>query len=173
MIFVTSDHHFGHYKILEYQKDTRPFCTIDDMDNFYIDSWNSQVSDKDTVYHLGDFCFKNAKFYFSRLRGIIKVIPGNHDRWAKKKKEKLFSASNREIEILQPVCVLKVDKVNKFVLCHYPMYSWPHSNYGVLHFHGHTHRKIGYNENAIHVGIDEHQKLLSLRDFMKGLSWKK
>lgn len=167
VIFVTSDHHFSHYKILEYQAHTRPFSSLDEMHNFYIEMWNDQVSSKDTVYYLGDFCFYNPAIYINKLNGRIKFIPGNHDGWIKKYRNPIFSATKHEIEILPHIYVLKIDKINKFVCCHYPMYSWPHSGYGVIHFHGHTHQSINYNEKAIHVGIDEHNRLLNVQEFVK------
>lgn len=79
--WFTSDTHFGHPNIIKYCN--RPFKNIGEHDYFLIQRWNERVSSEDTVYHLGDFCFKKngmgAKFYLSQLNGKIIVVRGNHD----------------------------------------------------------------------------------------------
>jgi calcineurin-like phosphoesterase family protein len=80
-LFVVSDTHFGHKKILDLEK--RPFRSIDMMDEGLIHRWNGVVGKQDTVYHLGDFSFygsKKTEDIFSKLNGYIRLILGNHDR---------------------------------------------------------------------------------------------
>ena len=50
--FITSDLHFGHKNILEYDK--RPFSSIEEHDESLIENWNSLVRPQDLVYCLGD-----------------------------------------------------------------------------------------------------------------------
>jgi len=63
------------------------------MNEVIISKWNHRVKEEDTVFHAGDFCFKNsaggkvgegmthkANYYSSRLSGTIIYIKGNHDR---------------------------------------------------------------------------------------------
>lgn len=79
-IWFTSDMHLGHSNIIELSK--RPFKDIEDMDKQLINNWNSRVKPNDTIYHLGDFCFRNIKKfnqYFHNLNGHIIFIQGNHD----------------------------------------------------------------------------------------------
>lgn len=82
-VFVTSDTHFNHVNMVEkFCQESRPFNTVEEMNEAIVKNWNSVVSPDDTVYHLGD-CFMGqldtvAK-YGSRLNGKIHVIPGNHD----------------------------------------------------------------------------------------------
>ena len=73
----TSDSHFSHSNILEYCK--RPYDNIHEMDEDLIKRGNDVVGEDDTVFHLGDFCFGNKKYYTSRLNGDIILIKGNHD----------------------------------------------------------------------------------------------
>src|SRR5262245_41612375 len=80
MNFYTSDHHFGHDKILELDK--RPFATLEEMHEALIIHYNSRVGDDDLVYFLGDFCFKEKLGIevMRRLNGRKQLIRGNHDR---------------------------------------------------------------------------------------------
>ncbi len=79
MNFFISDTHFGHANIIKYCN--RPFVDAREMDKILIDNWNSTVSKKDTVYHLGDFSFKAPPSHFSKkLNGHKILIQGNHDR---------------------------------------------------------------------------------------------
>jgi len=50
------------------------------MNKGLIDNWNSVVSPKDTVFHLGDFSFGPMGQYIDQLNGNIILIRGNHDR---------------------------------------------------------------------------------------------
>ena len=89
MIYFTSDTHFGHKNIIKLCN--RPFKDLDEMNNKLIHNWNSRVKEGDTIFHLGDFCFKNsneergegirvnAKGWLSKLNGNIIVVKGNHD----------------------------------------------------------------------------------------------
>ena len=82
-IFVTSDHHFNHKNIIQYEN--RPFNNIDEMNKELIKKWNNVVSKNDIVYHLGDFCFSNTPSDFlKQLRGKVILIMGNHDKKIKK-----------------------------------------------------------------------------------------
>ena len=53
MIFFTSDTHFNHKAIISYC--SRPFESVEEMNDRLIDNWNQVVKPSDTVYHLGDF----------------------------------------------------------------------------------------------------------------------
>jgi len=89
--FFTSDTHFGHANIIKYC--VRPFRDVAHMDAELIRRWNERVSPEDTVYHLGDFQFKNSaggnqneglaladkNHYWKQLNGHIVHFRGNHD----------------------------------------------------------------------------------------------
>ena len=53
MIYFTSDLHFGHKNIIQYEN--RPFNNIEEMDNKIIKMWNNTLNEEDTIYILGDF----------------------------------------------------------------------------------------------------------------------
>lgn len=78
--FFTSDTHFGHKNILEYEKEARPFETVEEMNEHLIQSWNETVRAKDIVYHLGDFAFGASNVAIAdRLNGNKRLVMGNHD----------------------------------------------------------------------------------------------
>jgi calcineurin-like phosphoesterase family protein len=81
--WFTSDHHFGHTNILKYEKEARPFETVEEMNEALIDRWNAVVRDNDMVFHLGDFAFgKHHISLAGRLKGRKKLVLGNHDTYA-------------------------------------------------------------------------------------------
>ena len=88
--FFTSDYHLGHANIIKYSN--RPFKNLNEMNEVIIANHNERVKPEDTVYFLGDFCFRNTKGgkkgegettraeeYLSRLNGRFVFIQGNHD----------------------------------------------------------------------------------------------
>lgn len=81
-VWLTSDSHHYHKNILKYC--SRPFETVEEMNQALINNWNSVVGKDDHVYHLGDFCFGNVEKWNSILEpgvlnGNIHLILGNHD----------------------------------------------------------------------------------------------
>ena len=78
--YFISDTHFGHKNILEYEKEARPFDSLEEMNQKIIENWNKTVRPKDIIYHLGDFAFGRDNIAIaSRLNGRKKLILGNHD----------------------------------------------------------------------------------------------
>lgn len=80
-VFITSDTHFDHARIIQYEN--RPFNSVQEMNEEMIKRWNLKVSNNDTVFHLGDFCFSNkdrTTEIISRLNGKKILVMGNHDR---------------------------------------------------------------------------------------------
>ena len=81
MKYYVADLHFGHYNIIKH--DGRPYANVEEMDNDLINKWNSVVTDKDEVYIIGDFAFRNCKSvktYADKLKGKKILILGNHDK---------------------------------------------------------------------------------------------
>lgn len=166
MIWFTSDHHFGHSKIIGYCK--RPFTNVDEMDTTMIDNWNSVVDDIDTVYHLGDFSFGNRKNfdnYICRLKGNIKIIAGNHDYMWLEKWDRYNdymepkSKSGIGIDVISPISNIKVKNNGKkkdglIVLCHYPLAIWERSHFNSYHLHGHSHGNYKPRGKMYDVGVD-------------------
>lgn len=121
--------------------------SVDRMHDGLITNWNARVRANDTVWHLGDFSFPNARMLtlFKRLNGKIHFIRGNHDDWADHNKS-LFTS-------YQDVKLLKIGDVQLW-LSHYAHRVWPASHYGSIHLYGHSHGILGPWENSIDVGVD-------------------
>ena len=136
MIYISSDIHFGHQSILKFCPKTRPYSSIDEMDEAIIRDWNRVVTPRDLTYLLGDISFREpsrtAKI-FSRLNGKKILIAGNHDE--KHLKHKIFRDCFEEIH---NYLELRVNK-QKIVLFHYPIAEWNGMYRGAVHLHGHLH----------------------------------
>ena len=58
------------------------------MNTTIVRKWNERIKPEDTVYHVGDFCFKSGQqgdgtpsdYWASQLNGKIIHIRGNHDK---------------------------------------------------------------------------------------------
>lgn len=151
-IFFYSDSHFAHSNIIRFSN--RPFSSIEEHDEALIERWNSVVTDKDEVYHLGDVAFWKDNYkpteYIKQLKGRKHLILGNHDKLKPFEYLKMgFTSVNTYLEI-------KYNK-RKVVLCHYPILSWNGMHRGTWHLHGHCHSTINHlNEGLtrIDVGVD-------------------
>ena len=88
--WFSSDYHLGHFNIIRYCN--RPFKTLFEMNEAIIANHNMRVKPEDTLFMVGDFCFRNSPggkegegeiykfdYYRARLNGNIVFIKGNHD----------------------------------------------------------------------------------------------
>lgn len=143
-IWFTADHHFGHKRIIELA--SRPFASVEEMDDEMVRRWNAVVTKGDLVYHLGDFAFADHNLYLPRLNGQKHLIRGNHDHSNRVKKA----------EGWQSIDYMKTVKVGeqRIVLCHYGMRVWSASHHGVLHFYGHSHGNLPGDNQSLDVGVD-------------------
>lgn len=132
MIYFTADNHFGHENIIRLCN--RPWKTAEEMDEAMIALWNERVRNNDTVFILGDLCFRatNAENTLSRLKGKKRLLVGNHDgSWMKKVDlGKHFESVDYLLETS--------DGQHGLTLCHYPLLSWNHSKRAYM-IYGHIH----------------------------------
>lgn len=147
--WFTSDHHFGHARILQWTD--RGYDNVQEMDAGLIDKWNATVHPQDIVFHLGDFTlsgYDTAHRIFGRLNGTIYVL-GNEDHhdkyWLKGVNEHLLSKSGEQVQILPPMVTLEFPQLARteyplvVALCHFPLLVWDRKHYDSYHFHGHLH----------------------------------
>lgn len=144
-LFVISDTHFNHSRIIEYC--SRPFLTSTSMDLAMVDRWNKVVSKRDVVIHLGDFGL-GAKEYLKQiikeLNGEKYLVLGNHDRLsATQFKQAGFK------EVFTDSIVLTSQQI---VFSHRPL---PDSDIpmGFINVHGHIHNCA---LNSLEYPIDQY-----------------
>ena len=151
-VFFTSDTHFGHDAII--RSCERPFADADEMDDAMIACWNAAVQLGDTVYHLGDFCFRNdreAPWYLERLNGEVHLLEGNHDRHTLRRHAGHFAS----VSLIKEVTIGR----QAIVLCHYPMREWNGCYRGAWHLHGHVHGRLNHQPlgHSMDVGVDSNE----------------
>lgn len=117
MRYYISDCHFYHRSLLT-SMDKRPFDSIEEMNEFMIEQWNSRVNKNDDVIILGDLSWGNAQQtmdLLKRLKGHKYLIRGNHDLYLKDKDfdQSLFGWIKDYAELR--------DNKRKVVLSHYPI----------------------------------------------------
>lgn len=130
-IWLTSDTHFHHSRILVYESEARPFASIEEMDSELVRRWNERVMPEDVVLHLGDFAFAGSTFIkgiLPTLNGHKFLLMGNHDRgrtsefWLDAGFERVFG---------RPIVL-----DDRFVMSHEPLAEVPP---GKVNIHGHVH----------------------------------
>lgn len=132
MIFYTADLHF-HYK--PFLPD-RPFASVEEMDEAMIRLWNETVTDRDTVYVVGDVGYNGGYVpgdALGRLQGRKHLIRGNHDTG--------FENAPKLFDYFETVTDFNEidDGETHILLCHYPIL---YRKRGYM-IHGHLHQARG------------------------------
>lgn len=158
MIYFTSDCHFGHNNILKYCN--RPFDNVHIMDQVIFDRINDTVGVDDTLYILGDFCFRGKKPIDYRVRIAcrdVHIIFGNHDKRTDYYPSDLVTDMNGFSSIQEVKEIIYCNQ--RIYLSHYPHRSWPASHKGSWMLFGHVHSKLDHedrisNRKTLDVGVD-------------------
>ena len=145
MIYFIADPHFFHDAAPAFP--TRNFESLEDMHEDIITKWNSSISQDDTVYVLGDYCFgrdyKRMVRLTESLHGRKILIKGNHDLLTSK-------------QYCSPSCFTKYYDVpiiinNNIILSHEPVTAL--SGDGLLNIHGHTHGAAFSGRTGKHICV--------------------
>ena len=159
MIYICSDLHFNHSNILKYEPETRPFNTVEEMNEELIKNWNSVVTSEDTVYVLGDFFMGQIteipKIYNRLNAKKVILIRGNHDTKNRLEAYKELGIEVKDIEYISY-------KGRYFILCHFPIASEEfirmvikdNSEVVILYGHIHSNAPKGYVNGTYHIGVD-------------------
>lgn len=144
MYWFTADEHYGHANIIKYC--SRPFESIEHMDQVLIANFNECVASDDVVVHAGDFCWCNNlrdahAQYINKLPGTHIFINGSHDHW-------LPSSARR-------IWRKRIDE-QLIVVCHFAMRVWEASHYNSWHVYGHSHGKLAGIGKSFDIGVDRH-----------------
>ena len=172
MIFFTSDHHFDHTNIIKYC--SRPFQSVDEMNEVMVKRWNEVVGVRDTVYYLGDFSLGKGSIekFVPRLNGEKYLIMGNHDAChpCNKKKAEMAVKLYEEVGFKMLGLESAIEIGGTEARLHHMPYqsSAPSEGYakepkhlkyrpvddGRWLLHGHIHEKWQSKEKMINVGVD-------------------
>ena len=142
-IFLIGDTHFGHAKILEFEKEKRVFSSVEEMNETLVENWNSVVKEHDTVWHLGDVAFGRSNIDIcSRLNGYKNLVLGNHDQYPLEHYKYYF---NR---------IVGSYKLGGYILTHVPVH--PDQFYRFKgNIHGHLHSKNLDDKRYINVSAEQ------------------
>jgi len=180
-VFLTSDQHFGHARIIEFCD--RPYKTIDEMDTALILNWNKVVPLDGHVFVVGDFSFHKPKRTISilnRLQGTKYLVKGNHDG------KSLNGEVKKHFTWVHDLMQIEVADESKtsyggdqlIVMCHFPFISWNRSHHGSWNAHGHTHGSMPDRPHALSmdVGVDPNDytpvSYWQMKNHMQKKTWK-
>tara|TARA_R110002020_G_scaffold13283_6_gene48118 strand:+ start:2721 stop:3233 length:513 start_codon:yes stop_codon:yes gene_type:complete len=142
--FFTADLHLGHSKIIEFEPERQHFSSIEEHDQQILNNWNSVVNKKDTVWVLGDVCFKKEKLeLLGAMNGFKKLVLGNHDRLATENYLKYFSKVYGAVEY------------KDCLLTHIPVHESQKSRYK-YNIHGHLHSVKIDDPFYINVSLEQY-----------------
>lgn len=141
--FLTSDTHFLHQRVMEFDscQKHRSFYNkdLEVMNQGIISKWNSVVSPGDTVFHLGDIACTNDKNIHNNLPGIldelnghIVLVRGNHDTRTTVSIMREFGHEVVEYYELR-------HKKNLICMSHYQFATWNRKHHGSVQLFGHSH----------------------------------
>ena len=132
-LFFTSDTHFFHEGIIKFC--SRPFESVEEMNEALIRNWNETVPEDGTVFHLGDFAFGGCQQWssiYNRLNGKIYLILGNHDM---KNARQGFMDRFEHVTQQMSICV----EGQRIVLNHNPFLCFGGAYNGGWQLFGHVH----------------------------------
>lgn len=161
--WITSDLHFGHKNIMKFCPKTRPFHSVNQMNNALIEHWNSLVQPDDVVFHLGDFSFlggEATRTILDCLNGTIVFILGNHDKVIRNQISSPYKFDYFECRYMG----------QKLVMSHYAMREWNQKARGAIHFYGHSHGSLPGVGRSMDVGYDAVGSIMPLELLVNKMS---
>lgn len=164
-IFYWSDLHLGQPDVAA----ERGFTTPDEHDDHLISAWSATVTDKDTIWILGDLALSSP----SRALEIIRYLPGtkhlilgNHDR-AHPMHRDAHGHQSRYRDVFESVATMATHRIGdqEVMLSHFPYRddSRTQDRYrqyrlrdeGRWLIHGHVHDEFTVENRQINVGVDK------------------
>lgn len=119
--------------------DNRPFKTVEEMNQYILECWNTRVTNADKVYILGDIALRgrnNALIGFvAQLKGREILVVGNHDDVSDYRYQQLFEQIIPYAEVEDAFG----GRNYRLVLQHYPILMWKNQHRGTIHLYGHVH----------------------------------
>ena len=138
MNFFLSDTHFGHRRILSFER--HQFNSIEEHDDYIMNLIEQRVKADDVLYHLGDFAFSLSEIIEQRWNNLpcTKIlILGNHDKYE--------FCRHYFTEVYRYPLFLS----RRILLSHEPEQVSPY----VLNIHGHLHTSYLDSKNHLNANI--------------------
>jgi calcineurin-like phosphoesterase family protein len=155
--WVTSDLHFHHKGVLNFCPNTRPWPSVEDMNEGLISHWNDTVDVEDEVLFLGDFSFKAreaTEAILTRLNGSITFVLGNHDRVLRDQIKGLTTYDYLEFRL----------NGTKVCSMHFHISNFNQQGRGSIQLFGHSHGSYQPEGRAMDCGWDMHGRILPLQE---------
>lgn len=126
-----SDYHFGHKNMAI----ARGFKDEFEMNEYIVEQHNKVVSKHDTTYILGDITMEKSKWYFylDQMKGVKKVILGNHD------KPQHVPELLKYVNNVSGISLYKHKDYGRFFLSHCPIHEKELDYRVSFNIHGHVH----------------------------------
>lgn len=142
-VFLISDHHFGHSKVLEFES-SRKGASIEQHDIHLVHQHNSRVTKRDTVWFLGDVGFSKEAIEWAlpQMNGNKNLILGNHDRYDIDFYKQYFG---------------KIKAMHGYkggVLSHIPIHNGSLDRWA-LNWHGHIHSTPAFSDQHINCCVEQ------------------
>ena len=127
-MFITSNQQFGRHHAID--SAGRNFVSVDVMDEYMIEQWNSVVGEDDTVYVLGNFAWdpETAENVIKSLNGKIIVMAGVYDGAIREIAERY--GKDLGVSIMDEG--IKFMKFLQICASHWPLAHWPGKETGVI-----------------------------------------
>lgn len=177
MIYFTSDTHFHHKNIVRGttswtdKSQCRPFDSLEDHDNWLVNSINSIVQFDDLLIHAGDWSFGGEEQIMEFRNQLhcnhIILICGNHDHHITKNPSKYLDNENGRIftEIIPHLSSFqfKTNSGQDMIIQHYAQRTWFRANKGSWMLYGHSHGSLddgfpGWRYKTMDIGVDNLMK---------------
>lgn len=179
MRYFISDTHFFHEDLLgDDDFAPRPFASAAEMNQIIISHWNARVTDRDTVYHLGDIAMNpsNAKGHqeildlLCQLNGHLVFVKGNHDNrslfnYLKRNDPGIPDQECPKFEFHDVGTLIKFNH-HQYYMTHYPL--WLGTTLNSRNLHGHVHNYSMPIAENINVGIDSPERGLLEKQLLFG-----
>jgi calcineurin-like phosphoesterase family protein len=150
-IWLISDTHWGHANVLKFTDSDgnlirgSRFSSLEGMDEYMVESWNSVVKDGDKVYNLGDVYFGQGHKVLHRLKGQKRLILGNHD-------------NGKDQHLLNNFGKIQVWRMfNEFnmLLTHVPVHPQSLEHGVKWNIHGHLHQNMVDDDRYFNVSVEQ------------------
>ena len=149
MRYFTSDIHFDDPRLNLYSRDL-VFKSAEECDNNYIKNWNALITDKDTVFVIGDVAMTlKGLEKVKQLKGKKILIKGNYDE---KETSKYDVSDELLLQYFDKVITSGYITINneKVFLNHYPI----NGSDKYFNLVGHIHGLWKVQRNMINVSMD-------------------